>query len=150
MCKADMMDAEEATTISMQRITCVTTVYLDDMAKKFYLKNDMKEMLPPYDDGMRRNSSKGAAPRKRIWDNCDHKRLHWWFNTIHGSSFSGDETPEESLKLALENTVDRCKRGEAKDQDAVKVTDSRIPGRIEEKAVGFQKEKSAESAHLGG
>jgi hypothetical protein len=114
MCKADMMDAEEATTISMQRITCVTTVYLDDMAKKFYLKNDMKEMLPPYDDGMRRNSSKGAAPRKRIWDNCDHKRLHWWFNTIHGSSFSGDETPEESLKLALENTVDRCKRGEAK------------------------------------
>ena len=98
----------------MQRITCVTTVYLDDMAKKFYLKNDMKEMLPPYDDGMRRNSTKGATPRDRIWDNCDHKRLHWWFNTIYGSSFSGDETPEDSLKVALDLTVDRCKRGEAR------------------------------------
>ena len=112
MNRAERMDTEEATNISMQRITCVTTVYLDDMAKKFYLKNDMKEMLPPYDDGMRRNSNRGAALRQRIWDNCDHKRLHWWYNTIYGSSFSGNETPEESLKLALKNTVDRCQRGE--------------------------------------
>ena len=113
--RVQQLDAEEATKISMERITCVTTVYLDNMARKFYLKNDMKEMLPPYDDGNRRGSRGGAgcAERQRIWDNCDHKRLHWWFNVIYGSSFKGDETPEQGLENAIANTVASCKRGAA-------------------------------------
>mmetsp|Transcript_46948 Transcript_46948/g.94669 ORF Transcript_46948/g.94669 Transcript_46948/m.94669 type:complete len:116 (-) Transcript_46948:219-566(-) len=108
------LDAEEATKISMERITCVTTVYLDNMARKFYLKNDMKEMLPPYDDGKRRGAAGGCTARPRIWDNCDHKRLHWWFNTIYGSSFKGDTSPEESLERAIANTVECCKSGPAR------------------------------------
>lgn len=88
---------------------------MDDMARKFYLKNDMKEMLPPYDDqGGRRGAKKGCAPRARIWDNCDHKRLHWWYNTIWGSSFKGSATPEESLRAAIANTVASCRQGPAK------------------------------------
>lgn len=108
--KADQLDAEEACNVSMSRITCVTTVYLDDMARKFYLKNDMKEMLPPYDDGMRRgNKGAGCAPRSRIWENCDHKRLHWWYNTIYGSSFNDvDTSPEACLENAIANTVRCC------------------------------------------
>ena len=49
-----------------------------------------------------------------------------------------DEKLAPSTK-AKPPTPAKSKRGEAKDQDAVKVTGSRIPGRIEEKAVGFRK-----------
>ena len=110
MCSAN--HAWAANTIYSPRFP-LSQVYLDDMAKKFYLKNDMKEMLPPYDDGMRRGARGGCAPRRRIWDNCDHKRLHWWYNTIYGSSFKGDANPEESLELAISSTVASCRRGAA-------------------------------------
>jgi len=60
-----------------------------------------------YDEQVRRGGRGGCEPRRRIWDNCDHKRLHWWYNTIYGSSFAGDASPEASLEAAIATTVER-------------------------------------------
>jgi len=46
--RAEALDGEEAAKLMATRITCMTTVYLDNMARRFYLKNGMKDMLPPY------------------------------------------------------------------------------------------------------
>ena len=71
-----------------KRMVCVTTVFLDELAMRFYQRNGMHTELPPY-AAKRRG---GILRVPRIWDN-DSKRLYmYWTDEADG--------PEDQTALA--------------------------------------------------
>eukprot|EP00613_Pedinella_sp_CCMP2098_P029719 CAMPEP_0171729176 /NCGR_PEP_ID=MMETSP0991-20121206/27446_1 /TAXON_ID=483369 /ORGANISM="non described non described, Strain CCMP2098" /LENGTH=96 /DNA_ID=CAMNT_0012323481 /DNA_START=21 /DNA_END=312 /DNA_ORIENTATION=- len=71
------------------------------MARKFYLKNDMKEMLPPYDDGKRRGAAGGCTADRGSGTTATTSACTGGSTRSTARRLKGTRAPKRALKERL-------------------------------------------------